>query len=37
MEPRISEPEQLTMRPERRMQDGEVQQLAGRPPEAVER
>jgi hypothetical protein len=37
MEPRISESEQLTMRPKRRMQYGNVQQSTGRPPEAVER
>ena len=37
MESLISESEQLRMRPQRRMQYGNVQQLAGRPPEAVER
>jgi len=37
MEPSTSEPEQLTMRPEQRVQYGEVQQLAGRPSETVER
>ncbi len=37
MEPAISEPGQLKMRPERRMHYGDVQQLAGRPQEAVER
>ncbi len=37
MEPTGKEPQQLTMKPQRRMQDGDVQQLAGRPPEAFER
>jgi hypothetical protein len=37
MEPGIGEPEQLTMRTEQRMRYGDVQQLAGRLQEPVER
>jgi hypothetical protein len=35
MELRLSELEQLTMRPERRMQYGDVQEISGRSSEAV--